>query len=165
MKILTHIFFSVIVLAMAGYVSGATSLDMVDMLPVYHGAYDINKRKLGHGSNQQLSFRTKAAYPSIKVLDFYDKYFIDSGWKKCRGNIEEWQSFVDAANGPDQLVHQIAHYFVKEDERKLSMVFILYRSDWSKGKTEPDSDMQNVFILMQKDIDLQEAFQRLSISC
>ena len=91
MKIMTHIFFSVIVITMAGCISRDASLDMINMLPAYQGAYDVDKRKLGRGSNQQLSFRVKAAYPSTKALGFYDKYFIESGWKKCTGDIEEWQ--------------------------------------------------------------------------
>jgi len=166
MKILFRVFLLAIVIVMAGCISRADSgsLDMVDALPVYQGAYDIDKRKLGRESNQQLSFRVTETYPSNEVLNFYDKYFSGVGWKKCTGNIERWQSFVDAANGPEQLVHQIARYFVKEDERRLSTVFIQYRSE-SKGKAEPDNDVQNVFILMQKDIDLEKTLQSLSIDC
>lgn len=165
MKILTHIFFSVIVIALVGCNSSTASLDMVNVLPVYREAFNIDKRGLGGESNQQLSYQINKAYPSIEVLALYDEYFIEHGWKKCTGNIEKWQSFIDAANGSEQLVHQLAHYFVKEGERKISTVFIQYRSDLSEVKTGPDSEIQNIFILVQRGIDIKKELQRLSISC
>ena len=160
-----HIFFIFILINLAGCGSDAAQLNMISELPIYQGAYGIDKRKLGRDTNQQLSYNVNEAYPSTEVLSLYDQHFAKHGWEKCTGNMEKWQAFVDATGGQDRLVHQIAHYFTSADEDKLSSVFLRYDSSWSEGKKDPDSDIQSVFVLIQRGIDLQEELKRLSIIC
>lgn len=163
--IMRHLFLLAVAVVLTGCTSNAASLDMISVLPVYPGAYDVDRRKLGRETNQQLSYKVEKVYPSTEVLDFYDQYLVEQGWKKCTGDIEEWQSFIDASESQDRLVHQIAHYFIKEGESKLGTVFLRYDSSWSEGSKNPEDDIQNVFILMQRVSGLQGELQRLSIKC
>jgi predicted transposase YbfD/YdcC len=142
-----------------------SSLDMVDLLPAYRGAYDIDKRIIERESNQQLFYRLKKSYPSVDVLNYYDQYFMEQGWIKCSGNMETWESFVDATQRQKQLIHQIARYWIKKPENKLSMVYLRYNSETVSAHV-PDNSIQNVFILMQRDIDnLETELSRLSLDC
>jgi len=163
--LMKHIILLAVVVILTGCTGNAASLDMVSVLPVYPGAYDVDRRKLGRETNQQLSYKVEKAYPSTEVLDFYDQYLVEQGWNKCTGDIEEWQSFIDATENQDRLVHQITHYFIKESENKLGIVFLRYDSSWSEGRDDPENDIQNVFILMQRVSNLQDELQRLSITC
>jgi hypothetical protein len=154
-----------VVFALAGCTSEASSLDMVDLLPAYRGAYDVDKRKLNTESNQQLFYNLKKPYPSVDALNYYDQYFMEHGWIKCSGNMETWNSFVDATQKQEQLIHQIAHYWIKKPENKLSIVFLRYKSETVSAHV-PDNSIQNVFILMQRDINNLEAeLSRLSVDC
>lgn len=158
-------FFLLAAVALSSCTSNTASFGMVNVLPVYPGAYDVDRRELGRETNQQLSYKIEKAYPSTDVLVFYTEYLMEKGWKKCTGNIEEWQSFVDASGSRDRLIHQIAHYYIKEDEDKLGTIFLRYESIRSKGSNKPKDDIQNVFILMQRLPDLNRELERLSITC
>ena len=86
-----YILLLIVVYSLGGCTSEASSLDMVDTLPMYKGAYDVDKRKLDTESNQQLLYRLNKSYPSVDVLNFYDQYFMEHGWIKCSGNMETWK--------------------------------------------------------------------------
>ncbi len=145
--------------------SEASSLDMVDPLPMYKGAYEVDKRKLNTKSNQQLFYKLNKPYPSIDALNYYDQYFMEHGWIKCSGNMETWQSFLDATLEQEQLIHQIAHYWIQKPENKLSMVYLSYNSEKTLSTHVPDNDIQNVLILMQRDINLGTQLSHLSLDC
>jgi hypothetical protein len=166
MKIAKHTILMAFIFISIACGSKAAQLDMVDKLPIYTGAHEVDKRKIGSPSNQQLFYKIKDAYPSSSALDYYDKHFADNGWKKCAGTMEEWSSFIDAAQKDELLVHHITHYWVKESDRKLAIVFLRYNSKWPNESDTPDNDAQNVFVLMQKDIDdLNTELARLSVKC
>lgn len=164
MRVIFCCFLLAIGLFTTGCITGSGPLDMVDSLPVYNGAYDIDKRKLGQKSDQQLWFRVTEAYPSNEVLVFYGNYLSKTGWARCAGSIDGWHSFVDATDGADQRIHQAVQYFLKEDGRKLAVVLVQYRSEPNRH-SEPDNDVQNVTILMKKNVDLKGALEYLSIDC
>jgi hypothetical protein len=153
------------VYSLGGCTSEASSLDMVDPLPMYKGAYEVDKRQLDTESNQQLFYRLNKPYPSIDVLNYYDQYFMEHGWIKCIGNMETWQSFLDATQKQEQRIHQIARYWIKKPENKLSMVALRYNSEKTAKAQVPDNSIQNVFILMQRDINLETQLSHLSLDC
>ena len=161
-----YILLLTVVCSLGGCTSEASSLDMVDHLPIYRGAYDVDKRELGTESYQQLFYNLKKPYPSVDALNYYDQYFMEHGWIKCSGNMETWDSFVDATQKQEQLIHQIGHYWIKKPENKLSMVYLRYKSEKTVSAHVPDNSIQNVFILMQRDINnLETELSRLSVDC
>ncbi len=146
--------------------SKADQLVMIDELPVFSGAYEVDKRAIGSQSNQQLFYKLKDTYPSRQALDNYDEYFTGNGWKRCIGTMEEWSSFIDVAQDDEFLVHHITHYWINESDGQLAIAFLRYNSKWPKENDVPDNDAQNVFVLMQKDIDdLNVELSRLSVKC
>jgi len=160
-----YILLLAVVYSLGGSSSEASSLDMVDHLPIYKEAYNIDKRSLDTVSNQQIIFNIKKPYPSVDVLNYYDQYFMKHGWIKCSGYMEDWQSFLDATLKPEQLIHQIAHYWIKKPENKLSMVYLRYNSENSLSAHVPDNNIQGVIILMQRDINLETQLSHLSLDC
>ena len=116
-------------------------------------------------SNQQRFYKLNKPYPSIDALNYYDQYFMEHGWIKCSGNMETWQSFLDATLEQEQLIHQIAHYWIQKPENKLSMVYLSYNSEKTLSTHVPDNDIQNVLILMQRDINLGTQLSHLSLDC
>lgn len=160
------LFFLFAFLLSTAFGSKADRLSMIDELPILVGAYEVDKRNIGLQTNQQLFYKLKDVYPSRQALEHYDKYFTDNGWKRCIGTMEEWSSFVDAAQDDELLVHHITHYWINESDKQLAMAFLRYDSKWSKENDVPDNDVQNVFVLMQRDIDdLSMALSRLSVKC
>ena len=161
-----YILLLTVVCSLGGCTSEASSLDMVDPLPTYKGAYDVDKRKLITESSQQLSYRLNKSYPSVDALNYYDQYFMEHGWVKCSGNMETWQSFFDATLKPEQLIHQTAHYWIKKPENKLGMVYLRYKSEKTVSGHVPDNSIQDVFILMQRDNNnLKTGLVRLPLNC
>ena len=79
--------------------------------------------------------------------------------------VEIWQSFLDATLEQEQLIHQIAHYWIQKPENKLSMVYLSYNSEKTLSTHVPDNDIQNVLILMQRDINLGTQLSHLSLDC
>ena len=156
----------VLVVVLVACNSSATQLDMVNDLPLYKGAYDVDKRTIGTGANQQLSYKIQDEYPSRKVLDFYANHLENQGWVKCTGTMESWSAFVDAAHSEDLLVHHTTYYWVKRSVDRLAIVFLRYNSKWPNKSKIPDNKIQNVFVLMQKEIsDLRSELSRLSVKC
>jgi hypothetical protein len=141
------------------------SSNMVASVPAMDGAYNV--RNVGNKDFQQFYYNIKAVYPSVEALDFYDRYFVVNGWKRCIGGVEKWQSFIDATGSPEKVIHQVAHYFIKEDESKFSMIGLRYKSKKRNGAGEdiPDSDVQHVYITVEVNTNLQQWQQELSLSC
>ena len=158
--------FSLIVFSLYGCTASTSALDMVEALPVYDGGYDIDKRKLGSESYQQLFYRLNEAYPSINVLNYYKEYFLKYNWRECKNNTNEWESFIDATITPGRSVHQVIHYWIKKNESKLGIISLRYYSESRKSKSIPDNNVQNVFVLMQRGLDnLENELSRLSLDC
>ncbi|MBL4606616.1 MAG: hypothetical protein JKY01_02160 [Pseudomonadales bacterium] len=146
--------------------SNANQTDMVDELPLIESADDVDKRNIESENYQQLSYKVNVKYPSSDALGLYKNYFLDDEWIKCVGGIEEWSSFIDAATGDEELlVHHVANYWIKESEKKLATVFLKYYSNWPKQNRLPDNDIQNVFVLIHRDIDVRDQAKYLSLSC
>jgi len=160
---LFRIIFGLFLIECTGCVNGT---DMVDILPVHKDSYDIDKRIVGTKNNQQLFFRLNNEYPSHDVVNYYNKYFKEQSWKKCINKNSEWDSYVDTTVNPERVIHQLIRFWVKIDENKMSTLTIRYYSILGKKSAHPDNSTQNVFILIQNNLDdLMNKLPTPSINC
>lgn len=156
----------VVICSFYGCASSSKALEMIDTLPLHEESYDVDKRKIGSNLNQQLFFKFNDAYPSTDILNDYNEYFLRNNWRKCKGSMKGWESFIDSTRNPEQLVHQLVHYWVKENENKLGIISLRYYSNPQIKKIVPDNNVQNILVLMQKDVpSLENELSRLSVDC
>lgn len=135
------------------------------MFVVPEMAYDVKRITLGAENNQQLFFRIRRQYPSKDILNSYNNDLKLAGWTKCVGGKESWDYHRDASLNDRPFVHQIAHYWINRTDEKLGIVIITYYSKQLGGKHQPDNDVQNVAVLVQRGVNLEKEISVLSLSC
>lgn len=157
---------SVLLLVVAGCDSSNDGrYDLIDHFSVPAEAYDVKKLKLGYGdSTQQIFFRVKESYPSLRVVNQYEEHLRKSGWAQCTGARKDWDSFEDASSVEPIHVHRVLQHWVNRKERLLLLLSATYTSKVDATK-QPDNDVQNVVVWVQKTGNLQHEVDRLGIKC
>ena len=129
------------------------------------GAYDIKKLQLGTRDNQQLFFRIKDSYPSMKSIDYFENIFVNEGWDKCFGISRNWIDFEDQSTEPHFYIHRVIRYWVQKEFSRMVVLSATYYSKTLADEKLPDNDIQNVALLVQANIDIEVELSRLQLSC
>ena len=88
-----------------------------------------------------------------------------AGWTRCVGGKESWDYHRDASLNDRPFVHQIANYWINRTDEKLGIVIITYYSKQLGEKHQPDNDVQNVAVLIQRGVNVEKEISTLSLSC
>lgn len=150
----------------AGGCSATTAnTDLLDIFIVPEKAYDTQKLNISGKDNQQLFFRIVNPYPSTELLASLGEPLKRAGWTRCIGKLEAWDFHEDRSSDDRLFVHQVANYWVNTKKEQLAVVFIRYYSKQLKKSRNPDNDVQNVAVLVQRGLDLRREIAALSLNC
>ncbi len=136
-------------------------------LPIPKAAYDVQKLPADSRRLDELSFKIDLSYPSKEVLEFYEEYLAAQGWTKCKGGVDEWDSFVDMSAGHSQLIHQLFRVWVKRDQNVEAVVSLRYYSEGvDERRKTPTNKIQFVNVLIIDDLaDLDRQLKLYGLEC
>ncbi len=163
-----HRLILLVIFSLCGCTSASSQLDMLLELPVADGAFDVDRRYLGSEVNQQLFYRVSKPYRSKDVLFLYQDHFAKLGWYRCKGEMEDWSSFIDRSKGVEKKVEQITHYWISPSEAMRATVVIRYEfdADGFEEAPAPDSAIQYIIVLMQKNLgNMRAELKDLNLKC
>ena len=148
-----------------GCTAGEKEYDLINIFSLPAEAYDVKKLLLGTKDNQQLFFRLHKLYPSKELLKIYGDILSNDGWVKCVGKIEDWQFYQDLSSEAYPYTHELANYWAKDGEQKIALLTLRYYSKLLLDENTPDNDVQNIALLVQRNINLDNESSNLSINC
>lgn len=133
------------------------------MFPVPSSAKGPRHIYLQDSAGEQDYFSIRLAYPSTRVLEHYQTVL--QAWVTCQPSRPEWQSFEDATGSQPRFLHQLIRHWISRDNKSLVTVALRYSSKGAKWRSEPDSDLQEVFVLKYLSLDAKVDVRLLGASC
>src|SRR5262249_6123576 len=98
---------------------------------------------------------TRSTYPSLKVLEFYDRELQRLGWVQFaesgyEQSYRKWDCFEDLTEPGHAIVHQLQAKWVNQDKSRMLLLAIRYQSS-KVGRSGvpcavPDNDTPHVYV-------------------
>jgi hypothetical protein len=140
--------------------------DLLRSIPIPDGAYQVEIIELTPEGAEQRSFLIHEPYPSVRILDLYDKHFDDEDWVRCFSRYEKWVSHIRPLHGEDHLIHQISGYWINEKRKCIVIVNLMYDSSVRADENIPDNEIQHVSVIVTTaSDDLSNAVDYLGLAC
>ena len=121
----------------------------------YPGGYDVRAHERKDTATFTVSFRTHLSYPSLAVLEFYDRELRGLGWiqfaeAQHQQSYRKWDCFEDLTQPGKPFVHQLQAKWVNQDRSRMVFLAVLYRSVKVERKGVPcplpDSETQQAHV-------------------
>lgn len=132
-------------------------------LLVPEAAIDLNQFEFLQGRAFQTDFTLKVSYPATPAFEHYLKV-VPPPWVRCDWSGPDWQSHLDATQGPVRTVHQQLHMWVNRDARRTLMLSTRYYSAADCAPT-PLNDDQRVVVVEYFDVDVDDTISALKLTC
>jgi hypothetical protein len=138
------------------------------ILPTPAGATDVEHLVLKEIGAFQTHFVLDVAYPSVTVLEHYQRTIADP-WVQCANRRDGWSRYIDAA-GVDsrgrtqRTVHKRSHTWVNLQAERMLLLSLRYTSDPSDSGP-PDNTMQQAILVEYFDQDIKSEVERLGLTC
>ncbi len=125
----------------------------------YPNAYNINYYRSILNSTSTLTYVVNLKYPSLSVLEYYDKRLGELGWvpfseKGYENNYRRWSSYVDGKKKGNPLVHELIALWTNSDRSRMIMLGLRYYSyGVDKGKDStitPNSTAQEITLQVMR---------------
>lgn len=124
-KILSKILSISLLLTQVGCFENDGSYDPIDSYPITEESYNLKKMELSKNS-YQISFQVIEPYPSMRLVNFYRKFFNEKGWISCSDS--KWFSYQDFTSEEKFFIHELIDYWVNFDNKKLLVFNARYYS-------------------------------------
>jgi len=113
-------------------------------IPVFSGAYDVNKGINSSTETTHLSFKVKASFPASEVISFYDDYFASKGLEQFSGDNygdRKWNSYIYSSRQGEPKIDQWIGTWI--DKSKKVRIVLSFR--YMRSKDESRHDELEVF--------------------
>lgn len=156
---------SALLIALISLPIAACADSSVDKILIHPDAQDMQKRTFADSKSRQISYSVNLKYPATVLTDVHFMQLRKTGWSKCSGYREGWDSFIDASRpkGQERTVFQNTSYWSKGNT--LLTIVMRYDAGVTKGQGRldvPDNTQQQVILLEDNNAGTKEW---LKITC
>ena len=129
----------------------------------FPAGYGVKKQERKDDRTFTVSYRAHLSYPSLAVLEFYDRELQQLGWvqfaePRYQRSYRRWDCFEDLTQPGNPFVHQLQAKWVNKENSRMVLLIVLYRSAKVERKgvpcVSPDNDIQQVYVQLMPFVSL-----------